>query len=331
MSLLILKLENIFKIACVITGYWIISISMVFSNKYLVGNASSEMDKSLLISWMQCVIATIFIVLFHLVKCFRNLCKNCSNSTVINLQGWNTKEVLLMTVTFICMLTFNNLCLKNVGVAFFQMARSTTILFVVFFSVTLLQNPISIPVILSCLCIAVGFVLGIDQEKMIGSPSWLGIIFGVTTSFFAALNGIMTKKALDVVNHDTLQLTFLCNLNASVLFIPVLLSPGLLGTTIHMLERGSFSIFLLFTGILGLSMGWISALQIDLTSPVTHHISANSKAVIQTFIAVVYQNEVKPFIWWISVVLVAAGATCYAILQLIEQNKVYKSESLSKL
>ena len=326
MSVSMGKLGNLFKIASVITGYWIISISMVFSNKYLVGNTSSEVDKSLLISWMQCVIATVFIVLLHLMRYFLN----CSNTTVVDLQGWNAREVLLMTVTFICMLTFNNLCLQHVGVAFFQMARSTTILFVVFFSVTLLQNPVSIPVILSCLCIAVGFVLGIDQEKIIGSPSSLGIIFGVTTSFFAALNGIMTKKALGVVNHDTLQLTFLCNLNASVLFIPVLLIPGLLGTTLHMLERASFSIFLLFTGILGLSMGWISALQIDLTSPVTHHISANSKAIIQTCIAVVYHSEVKPFIWWISVFLVAAGATCYAILRLHEQNKGDKAESLSK-
>jgi len=61
-------------------------------------------------------------------------------------------------------------------------------------------------------------------------------------------------------------------------------------------------------------------MQINVTSPVSHHISSNSKAVAQTIIAVVYYHESKSLLWWFSVFMVVVGALSYAIVRMKEEN-----------
>jgi len=85
------------------------------------------------------------------------------------------------------------------------------------------------------------------------------------------------------------------------------------------LEDPFFWLFLLVTGVLGCLMAWISAMQINVTSPVTHHISSNSKAVAQTIIAVVWYHETKQTLWWISVMMVVCGALLYAVIRMSEE------------
>lgn len=176
-----------------------------------------------------------------------------------------------------------------------------------------------------CMAVASGFVLGIDQEKLAGTLSVQGVVYGVITSMFVALNGIFTKRCLDVVDRDSVRLTLYNNINASALFVPFVLFSGqfswfgrLAGNDIY------FLLCLAATGCLSFAIAWISALQIDLTSPVTHHISANSKAVLQTLIAVIYYHQMKQPLWWFSILLVVSGATAYAIVRLQEDSAATK-------
>lgn len=81
-----------------------------------------------------------------------------------------------------------------------------------------------------------------------------------------------------------------------------------------------FWVFLLVTGVLGCLMAWVSAMQINVTSPVSHHISSNSKAVAQTIIAVIWYHETKRTLWWISVLMVVCGALSYAIVRMREES-----------
>jgi len=84
----------------------------------------------------------------------------------------------------------------------FQVARSTTIVFVVIFSAILLHKYQSRNIIFCCLLVAGGFILGVDQEKVVGSLSVKGVVFGVLSSIFIALTAIYTKKALEVVDKN---------------------------------------------------------------------------------------------------------------------------------
>ena len=59
-----------------------------------------------------------------------------------------------------------------------------------------------------------------------GSLSPLGVLFGVCASACVALNAIYTKRTLPLVGQDIWQLQFYNNLNAVLLFIPLMVASG---------------------------------------------------------------------------------------------------------
>ena len=320
--------KQVGKIICVVLGYWTISISMVFANKYLVGDNKNSTDVSIFVAWFQCAITVVTILI---MKGVRRVLKggDAEFEILFNQRQIISWQVLQLTCTFVGMLTFNNLCLKHVGVAFFQVARSMTLVFTVIFSVIILKKSVSVKVVLCCLMVAGGFILGVDQEKLAGTLSIQGVTYGVITSLFVSLNGIFTKRALEIVDKDSVKLTLYNNLNASILFIPFVIGTGQLQEVL-LSERFQdlyFWLFLIFTGALSFLIAWVSALQIDLTSPVTHHISANSKAVIQTLIAVITTGVFKSTLWWFSNCVVVGGALSYALVRLQEERAAARQHS----
>ena len=54
------------------------------------------------------------------------------------------KQVLPLSVVFVLMITTNNLCLKNVGVAFYYVGRSLTTVFNVLLTYLILGNKTSL-------------------------------------------------------------------------------------------------------------------------------------------------------------------------------------------
>ena len=66
------------------------------------------------------------------------------------------------------MITFNNLCLKHVGVSFYYVGRSLTTVFNVAFTYLILGQKTSMRAILCCFIILLGFWLGVDQESNSG-------------------------------------------------------------------------------------------------------------------------------------------------------------------
>lgn len=323
----IMSLEYM-KIGLVVITYWAISISLVFGNKYLVGNSKSKHNVALYTAWIQCIV-TVLVVLF--ITFVKAVYKKDLSILKLNISKATSPQIIILSCTYVCMLAFNNLCLRYVGVAFYQVARSLTLIFVVIFSLLILKKPVSYKIWICCFIIGCGFGLGVDQENLSGTLSIAGVVFGISTSLFVSLNGIFTKTALDIVDRDSLQLTLLNNINAIILFIPYMVITGQLQTALSEPEYHtySFCIFLVFTGILAFAISWISAVQIDLTSPVTHHISANLKAVLQTVIAVTYNSEHKGYLWWVSVAMVIGGALTYALVR-IQEDRGQKSENLGE-
>ena len=65
-------------------------------------------------------------------------------------------------------------------------------------------------------------------------------------------------------------------------------------------------------GVCGFSIGYVTMLQIKVTSPLTHNISGTAKACVQTVLATYCYNESKPTLWWISNFVVLGGSAAYA-------------------
>lgn len=291
---------------------------MIFSNKYLVGGRFSEIDVSLFVAWVQCLIAVMMAVVITWVR--RRFLDHDVSLPPINMKVIRNKDFIMVIFMFTAMLSFNNLCLKHVGVAFFQVARSMTLIFTVVLSAIFLSKMASCRVMCCCLIVAAGFVLGVDQEHLAGTLSIRGVIYGITTSLFVSLNGIFTKRLLEFVKNSPIASVYYMNSGACVLFVPLLLITGQLKLAIT--EKATEPMFLgllIFSGILSFFIGFASNLQIDFTSPITHHISNNAKSVVQTLIAVMVMRLAKSLLWWGSNLMVIAGALGYTLIRMQEE------------
>ncbi|VDP72236.1 unnamed protein product [Echinostoma caproni] len=69
---------------------------------------------------------------------------------------------------------------------------------------------------------------------------------------------------------------------------------------------------MVLSGVLGFAIGYVSALQIQVTSPLTHNVSGTAKAAAQTVLAVMIFNESKSLSWWLSNLIVLLGSAAYA-------------------
>uniref|UniRef100_A0A8C6XL89 Solute carrier family 35 member C1 n=1 Tax=Naja naja TaxID=35670 RepID=A0A8C6XL89_NAJNA len=310
------------QIAVVVCLYWFISITMVFLNKYLLGSPSLRLDAPLFVTFYQCLVTVLICKLLSL------LASCCPPGFVdfpsIRIDLKVSRSVLPLSVVFIGMITFNNLCLKFVGVAFYNVGRSLTTVFNVLLSYLLLKQTTSVFALLSCGIIIGGFWLGIDQEGAEGTLSWAGIIFGILASLCVSLNAIYTKKVLPAVDGSIWRLTFYNNFNACILFLPLLLFTSEFFTLYHFDKLGSIHFWGMMTlsGIFGFAIGYVTGLQIKYTSPLTHNVSGTAKACVQTLLAVFYYEEIKSFLWWASNMMVLAGSSSYTWVKGLEMKKV---------
>ena len=174
-----------------------------------------------------------------------------------------------------------------------------------------------------------GFVLGIDQEGKSLDLSVPGVLCGVLASMSVALNAIFTKKVLPVVDNNLWRLQLYNNVNALVLLIPlsVLFGEVSILKAFQYWTTPWFYVLLIIAGTFGVAIGYVSGLQIKVTSPLTHNISGTAKACAQTILAVVAYREIKTLLWWVSNALVIAGSTAYTLVRMREM----KAEAEAKV
>lgn len=312
------KRSSIGKVCSVVLLYWVVSISMVFLNKHMLSGTYGDDDISIFVAWYQCFSAVAGI----------QLCKFFTRGTKLPIKipsiEWDLlfkKDFLRFSCVFVASLTMNNLMLKHISVAFYQVARSSTLIFTILLSQCMLHKPITWKAIIACLIVTCGFFIGIDQEDASGTLSVWGIIYGIFASLTTALSGIFIKRVQPLVEGNTFKQAYYNNINGAIIFFPLVYSTGQLTQvlTSKFVFQLNFWIYLTLSGILSMSIGWVSVLQIKHTSPITHHVSNTTKSVIQTIIAIMYFNEHKTFLWWCGNFLVIFGVMYYTYSKLNER------------
>lgn len=174
-----------------------------------------------------------------------------------------------------------------------------------------------------CMVFPGGFWLGVDQEGLAGSLSWTGVFFGVLASAFVSLNAIYTKKVMPAVDGNIWKLSFYNNVNASLLFLPLLIISGELRRVVSFdnLYNSGFWGMMTLGGAFGFAIGYVTGLQIKFTSPLTHNVSGTAKACAQTVIAVVYHASTKSPLWWLSNAMVLCGSSAYTWVKGLEMKR----------
>ena len=154
----------------------------------------------------------------------------------------------------------------------------------------------------------------------------MGVVFGVMASATVALNSIYTKKVLPVVDNNIWRLTFYNNVNACILFLPIMLIFGEFGEvwSFQKLGNSAFWTYMTVGGVFGFAIDYITGLQIQVTSPLTHNISGTAKACAQTVLACVYYQDHKSLLWWTSNFVVLFGSGAYTEVRRQEMKAQHK-------
>ncbi len=299
------------QIASAVSGYWVISISMVFINKTLL-SGDNKIDAPLFITWYQCVCTV--------VACYFLGQMNIANIPKFEIKRDVLRQILSLSAVFTSMIVLNNLCLKYVEVSFYQVARSLTIVFNVIFDFVVLGQRTSLNAMACCALVVSGFLIGNNAELR---WSLQGVVFGVMSSFFVAMNAIYMKKKFPLVDNNAWRLTLYNNLNASFLFLPLIVLAGEPQKVLASANVYTFKFWVLMTisGVFGVLISFAAAAQVKHTSPLTHNVSATAKAAAQTVIALmVYRNPIN---FWgkASVGIVLLGSLCYTLVRRAEMKK----------
>lgn len=186
------------QIAAVVIAYFCISITLVFANKILL-SAGSSFAAPIFVTWFQCVLTSAIIYALGLVG---NNASPQSSLKEFPYQEYSVQtamKVLPLSIVFVGMITFNNLCLQYVEVSFYNVARSLTIVFNVIFTYMMLGETTSRNTLVCLGLVIIGFLVGSEGEV---NFSMIGTLFGVASSVFVSLNSIYTKKVMPFVNDD---------------------------------------------------------------------------------------------------------------------------------
>lgn len=238
----------------------------------------------------------------------------------INLK--TCKTVFPLSILYIGMLLLNNFCLKNVGVAFYFVSRSLTTVFNVIFTYFLINEPVSRGALICCAFIVLGFILGIDQESVIGSLSVIGVVFGVASSLFTSLFSIYTKKTLAKLDKNIWVLVLYNNINAILLCTPLLIIHGDVKNLISdKIISPTFWLLLSISGVMAFFISIVTNASIKYTSPLTHNISGTAKACFQTVIAVIYYHDHKSTLWWVSNITILVASAAYSRIKQLEMGR----------
>lgn len=342
---------NAMYITTVVLTYWFVSISMVYLNKLLMSNEGVSISAPLFVTWYQCVITVLICwIAGKLGDRARAKIPLYSSLNTSDLEASKSpaplgkpsffaqfpkasyscatgRRIFPLSLVFVGMITFNNVCLKLVEVSFYNVARSLTIVFNVFFTWALLGMTSSCKTIMCLMIVIFGFLIGSWGEI---NFSVLGTCAGVLSSLFVSLNSIFTKRVLPVVDDNHWSLTFYNNCNACVLFIPIIVffeGDVIMAGLQAQLKTTEFWIMMTVAGFFGFSIGIVTVLQIKATSPLSHNISGTAKAAVQSMLAFyIWQNDAT-LLGIAGIFTVLGGSLFYTFVKMSENSKLQQAHA----
>ncbi len=136
---------------------------------------------------------------------------------------------------------------------------------------------------------------------------------------------------LHKVEDNLWQLNLVNNVNAAIIFLPLIALNGelsVVAASAEVISAVSFWVQMLVAGLLGFLIGYVTGLQIQVTSPLLHSVSGASKSLAQTVLAVFWLEYPgaapgRSPLWWLANLLVLGGNSAFAKvrqMEIVERN-----------
>eukprot|EP00921_Rhytidocystis_pertsovi_P027052 GHVQ01043604.1.p1 GENE.GHVQ01043604.1~~GHVQ01043604.1.p1 ORF type:complete len:516 (+),score=37.70 GHVQ01043604.1:213-1760(+) len=225
-------------------------------------------------------------------------------------------KVLPLTLSFVCMVGSANVCLKYAQVSTYQVARSLTLIMTAFLSRVVLHQFLSFKTILACCVVVVGFFVGaLDPSTL----TFLGVLFGITSSFFQGLYNVMIKRSLVHVQGNT-NMMLLYNLSmALILFIPIILLADETRAFYHLPTEPSVWLGIAGSGCLATLLNLVSFQCVKVTSPLSFNVVGMGKACVQSAGGIIFLGDRVSINSLMGILLTLIGSGWYSQVKLEER------------
>ena len=311
----------------------ITSISSVFLNKYLMDLGEFTFHYPLTMTWFQLVVALVCIY------CSYSLNRYVCIDFMVPTRGYRTLfcfnflpnfefkmdtaiHTMPLSLLYVGMLTFNNLCLDYADIHVYHTARSISICFTALFTFVLLGETIPKKIIGACALVFIGYAMGGLEELHISTISSIGMGFGLISSCLMALYSIQVKKLLAVYKNHWILMIY--NVIGAILFLfPICVMTGEFqkATAVSYLFNSKFLAILIVTALIAYVVNISNFLLISYTSPLTNSVAISVRSVIESFLSLFIHGTSLSGAGMLSSAFTVLGTYLYTWLKLKDMQK----------
>ncbi|OII72138.1 translocator [Cryptosporidium ubiquitum] len=244
-------------------------------------------------------------------------------------------KILPMSICFVGLVAFGNICLKYVQVSTYQLARSGSLIFTVIVSYFMLGQKQTWQSILACIVVCAGFLIGsLDRSTL----SAMGIITGLASSFCQVFYNVFMKKCMNYFNGDAVQLMKYNQCISTILLIPCIFLAQemnlILNSAAFDIDKPEFFrlwVLLILCGLLSMLLNYFTFLVVGYTSPVTFNVLGMFKSCAQTAGGFIIFHDHASVHTITGICLTLAGSIWYGFAKSLNCNFGSKSKVQSEV
>jgi len=308
-SYLPMQRKNMLKNARFTVLFWCFSISFIFLEKYVFGLINIGFDVPLIIKWYQ------FVILIGIISILVQLNASAYFYSINNASFFSMKFLFVLKVFSISILhcliiIFFNLVCKHMNISFNLFGYAL-------FNVT--------NIVLSCICfpqetsfkrlpcisIGIGFLLGINQGKVMGIVSVLCVVYGIIGSYFIVFYIYCVKRYMDYGLRRRWYSSLHIYFNTSVLLIPMMFISGEGSLTIQYSKLFHLTFWMVMIAPVILQFALLQRAEVGFHRHILSSPYISMTTFLQICITVLFYTESKRILWWISNVCVLIGSSFF--------------------
>ncbi|KAG2387744.1 hypothetical protein C9374_001338 [Naegleria lovaniensis] len=261
----------------------ITSISSLFFSKYLMDIGEYTFPFPLTMTWSHLLVALICILCTYSLN--RTFCFSFLPDFEFKIE--TAIQIMPVSLLYVGMVTFNNLCLDYSDIHVYHTARSISICFTALFTFVLLGEHISKRIIFACFIIAIGYFMAGIKETQLSKINLVGFAFGLVSSCFMALYSIYLKKIMSSTQKNHWIILIYNTIGAILFLFPICVMTGEFekASAVPFLFEPKFLIILIGTGFVAFIVNISNFVLISRTSPLSTSVIVTLKSVIESVLS----------------------------------------------
>jgi solute carrier family 35 (GDP-fucose transporter), member C1 len=298
--------------------YLVISIGYVLINKVIL-SGDLDLHAPLFFTWLQTIITALGCAILAAARIVLDPIQEAQFLPQFEYSITFAYQVFPASLAYIGMIVVNNLCLENVNVSYFTIAKWSAV--VIYAMMNKKRG------VFACLIVLIGyFIVSLEQ-------SLINIVFGISSSFFVAVFAHSLQKS----GNNSWRVLYYCNIHA-LMIIPILMvvvgEADEIYWESHAFSNSSFWILSIFAGIFNFLLNIVTFIQIQTSGSYKHIIVVGVKACIQIALAYLIFGDEITFFKSVGYALLLIGTHLYARLRIMSRkpsklddgSKIYKLE-----